>query len=73
MAFLTSWEPSESDILQALKLEHRVSWEWNKEDELVELDELEAMDDDIDGEMQEILFCNEAHLNYKSDIKIPHM
>jgi hypothetical protein len=73
MAFPTSWEPSEADILQTLKLEHRVSWEWNKEDEVDEVDELEAMDDDINGEMQEILFCNEAHLNCKSDIKIPHM
>jgi hypothetical protein len=43
--------------LQILKLEYRVSWEWNKEDEVDEVDELEAMDDDINGEMQEIPFA----------------
>jgi hypothetical protein len=53
-AFPTSWRPSESDILQALELEYTVSQEWNQEEEVEELDELEAMDDDIGREVQEM-------------------
>jgi hypothetical protein len=53
-AFSTSWRPSESNILQALKLECTASWEWNQEEEVEELDEQQKMDDDIDGERQEM-------------------
>jgi hypothetical protein len=55
-AFPTSWGPSESDILQALKLEYTASWEWDQEEEeeVEELDELEGIENNIDGERQEM-------------------
>jgi hypothetical protein len=49
--FPTSWGPSESDILQALKLEYTASWEWDQEEEV---EELEGMDEEIDEERQEM-------------------